>query len=70
MGSPYDYAILCEFKALETKYKVKIVPIHGPSIIQSNETGKFMRNIEINVILFFCIYESVFSFMDGGYERI
>ena len=24
---PYDYAILCEFKALETKYKVKVVKI-------------------------------------------
>ena len=65
---PYDYAILCEFKALETKYKVKIVPIHGPSIIQSNETGKFMRNIGNQCDFIFCIYESVFSFMDGGYE--
>ena len=65
---PYDYAIFTEFKALESKYKVRVVPIHGPTLIQSSEKGVFMRNIANQCDFIFCIYESIFSFMDGGYE--
>ena len=56
---PYDYAILCEFKALEKKFKVNIVPLHGPTLnLKSANECDFI----------FCIYESVFSFMSGGYK--
>jgi hypothetical protein len=56
---PYDYAILCEFKALEKKFKVNVVPLHGPTLnLESANECDFI----------FCIYEAVFSFMDGGYK--
>ena len=56
---PYDYAILCEFKALEKKFKVNIVPLHGPTLnLESANECDFI----------FCIYEAVFSFGDGGYK--
>jgi hypothetical protein len=56
---PYDYAILCEFKELEKKYKVNVIPLHGPTLnLESANECDFI----------FCIYEGVFSFMDGGYK--
>ena len=56
---PYDYAILCEFKALEKKYNVNVIPLHGPTLNLKSAN-------ECDYI--FCIYESVFSFMSGGYK--
>jgi len=56
---PYDYAILCEFKALEKKFKVNVVPLHGPTLTLKDAN-------ECDFI--FCIYEAVFSFGDGGYK--
>ena len=56
---PYDYAILCEFKTLEKKYKVNIIPLHGPTLnLKSANECDFI----------FCIYEGVFSFIDNGYK--
>ena len=56
---PFDYAILCEFKALEKKYKVNVVPLHGPTLNLESAN-------ECDTI--FCVYEWVTSFMDGGYK--
>ena len=56
---PYDYAILCEFKSLEKKYKVNVIPLHGPTLnLESANQCDFI----------FCIYEGVFSFDSGGYK--
>lgn len=58
-GIPYDYAILCEFKHLETKYKVDVIPLYGPLLSLENAN---------KCDFIFCIYEGVFSFINGGYE--
>ena len=56
---PYDYAILSEFKALEKKYKVNVIPLYGPTLnLKEANQCDFI----------FCIYEGVFSFDSGGYK--
>lgn len=56
---PYDYAILCEMKFLESKYKVQVIPLYGPSLtLQDANQCDYI----------YCIYEGVFSFMDGGMD--
>ena len=56
---PYDYAIYCEFKSMERKYNVNIIPLYGPTLNLKDAN-------QCNFI--FCIFESVFSFMANGYE--
>ena len=43
----------------EKKFNVNVVPLHGPTLnLKSANECDFI----------FCIYEGVFSFMDGGYK--
>ena len=56
---PYDYAIFCEIKSLENKNNCKVIPLLGYDLtLQKANQCDYI----------FCIYESVFSFMDNNYE--
>lgn len=57
---PYDYAIFAEIKKQGDKLGVNVIPLFGNSLTleDCNQCDSI-----------FCIYEGVYSFMNGGYQQ-
>ena len=57
---PYDYAILAEVKRQGKTKGFNVIGLHGPDFT--------LGRSQINDYIF-TIFEGVYSFMSGGYER-
>ena len=57
---PYDYAIFAELKKQGEKKGFQVIGLYGP---------KFTLNDANECDYIFAVYEGVYSFLDGGYQK-